>query len=86
MFSIRENALVCKYGDETLILKPWGKDSLRVVSKLMNEPDFPDWALLPAENLDSEIDFNNEEKRASICVGMIRADLRFDRGTALDSR
>ena len=81
MFSVRDNALVCKFNDETLILKPWGADSIRAVARLMDEPDFPDWALLPVDPVESVIEFDNEEKKASIAVGKIRADLAFGRGT-----
>ena len=45
MFLEAKNALVFKKGNETLMIEPWGEDSLRVRSTL--EPVFidRDWAL-----------------------------------------
>lgn len=45
MLATAKNALVLKKGNETLMIEPWGKDSLRIRSTL--EPNFidRDWAL-----------------------------------------
>lgn len=45
MLAVAKNALVLKKGNETLMIEPWGRDSLRIRSTL--EPNFidRDWAL-----------------------------------------
>ena len=45
------NALLREYASETLVIEPWGKDSLRVRSTMGPVLDEEDWALLPVEKL-----------------------------------
>lgn len=70
-FEKQGNSLCCRLNGETIRLIPWGKNSLRVVAKMINEPELPDWALLPQEEQQSEITLS--EKNASIRVGKIKA-------------
>ena len=65
------NALVYEYNGETLRIEPWGKDSLRIRSAMMNEIIDTDYALLPCENYNSEVRI--EENRAEIMHGKIKA-------------
>ncbi|WP_232531831.1 glycoside hydrolase family 31 protein [Microbacterium halophytorum] len=39
--------LIWRGGGETLVVEPWGRDSVRVRAALMREIDDDDWALLP---------------------------------------
>ena len=50
MLRRENNALVREYASETLVIEPWGKDSLRVRSTMRSSLDEQDWALLPAES------------------------------------
>ena len=50
MLRRENNALVREYASETLVIEPWGKDSLRVRSTMRPFLDEQDWALLPAES------------------------------------
>ena len=46
MFHQQNNALVREYAGETLVIEPWGKDSLRVRSTMRATFEGEDWALL----------------------------------------
>ena len=41
------NKLVHRWDGETLVVEPWGNNSLRVRSAVMREPEDTDYALLP---------------------------------------
>ena len=58
MLRRENNALVREYASETLVIEPWGKDSLRVRSTMSPFLDEQDWALLCAES--------SEEPKVSI--------------------
>lgn len=45
MFAKAKNALVFKKGNETLLIEPWGKNSLRVRSTLESVFTDKDWGL-----------------------------------------
>ena len=75
-FSLWKNGLCYKNAGETLTLVPWGKNSLRVRSAMMNEPIDTDYALLPPENCTVEI--NIDENQAVIANGKLRAVLTLD--------
>ena len=68
------NSLCYRYEAERVIIKPWGKNSLRVTaSKLAQMPD-EDWALLkPQDNTEPVI--NIYEDGATIQNGKIRAEI-----------
>lgn len=68
------NSLFYRYEAERVIIKPWGKNSLRVTaSKLAQMPD-EDWALLkPQDNTEPVI--NIYEDGATIQNGKIRAEI-----------
>lgn len=68
------NSLCYRYEAERVIIKPWGKNSLRVTaSKLAQMPD-EDWALLkPQDNTEPII--NIYEDGATIQNGKIRAEI-----------
>ena len=51
-FEIKENALIAKKGGETLIIEPWGKDSLRVRSTMFNDVTRNNWALTESPKCD----------------------------------
>ena len=45
LYTAEQNILKCSYQSENLWLIPWGDNALRVVSRFMNDPELPDWAL-----------------------------------------
>lgn len=53
--SREENRLVCRWDGETLIVEPWGENSLRVRSAMLREPEDTDYALLPQEPAEAVI-------------------------------
>ena len=74
MFYEAKNTLVFKKGNETLMIEPWGKDSLRVRSTL--ERDFLDlpWGLTQkVASCQAKIEKN--EQGASITNGRITAKI-----------
>ncbi len=73
-FEKTETRLIWRYGGETVIVEPWGKDSLRVLARLMGEPEETDYALLPCDKGEPEIEIG--EGWGSIANGRIRAEIR----------
>lgn len=68
------NSLCYRYESERVIIKPWGKNSLRVTaSKLAKMPD-ENWALLEPQN-NTEPVINIYEDGATIQNGKIRAEI-----------
>jgi len=69
-FEKQENTLRCRLNGETIMIIPWGKNSLRVVASLMSPPLLPDWALLePSKELLPNIII--EENQAFISMGKL---------------
>lgn len=71
-FERQGNQLIGRSLGETLVITPWGEDSLRVRSRLVQEVDDPRFALLdptPTQNVEIHI----EEERATLRCGKITA-------------
>lgn len=73
-FEKRENELIYRENGETVIVSPWGENSLRVRSAILSEPvEDNTGALLPVPELSGEI--NIEDMFATIKNGNITAKL-----------
>ncbi|MCR5117060.1 MAG: family 31 glucosidase [Lachnospiraceae bacterium] len=89
-FEIKENALIARKGGETLIIEPWGKDSLRVRSTMFNDVTGNNWALTENVKCDSKPEIKtflidhwvgdgtiDKRENASITNGRIRCEVNF---------
>lgn len=76
-FSQEGNDLIWRGHGETLVLSPWGQDSIRVRSALMGEVTDDRFALLDPENTDDPV-IEIDGESASICVGKLRAEITMD--------
>jgi len=65
------NRFIYRYDAETLWIEPWGANSLRVRATKMNHMQKEDWALIPQEYQEADIDIGDEE--CCIRNGNIRA-------------
>ena len=76
LFTRSENGLVWRYGGETLIVEPWGENSLRVRAAMMRDVEDDRFALLDPVGGHAEIFING----AMACIrnGNIRAVLEED--------
>lgn len=61
------NKLVHRWDGETLVVEPWGNNSLRVRSAVMREPEDTDYALLPQE--DTAVSITVGEEKSEIDLG-----------------
>jgi len=68
--------LIWRNRGETLVLTPWGKNSLRVRSKMMGEMEDDRWALFEPEKTEPVIRI--EDDRAMITNGEISAQILID--------
>jgi alpha-D-xyloside xylohydrolase len=73
MLRRENNALLREYASETLVIEPWGKDSLRVRSTMRPFLDEQDWALLRAESSEEPKISIGGDGRAAITNGRITA-------------
>ena len=71
IFTQENQSLIWESNGEILKITAWGLNSFRVRSSIMREIENTDFALLPQEQCDVEI--NIEEKKASISNGKIKA-------------
>ena len=69
-------SLIWRNAGETLMITPWGQDSLRVRSTLMGEIQDDRWALLEPEACSTDI--RVEDEYASIAIGKLRAEVTMD--------
>ena len=89
-FEIKENALIAKKGGETLIIEPWGKDSLRVRSTMAGDVTGNNWALTENIKCDAKPEIKtflidhwvgdgtiDKRENASITNGRIRCEVNF---------
>ncbi len=89
-FEIKENALIARKGGETLIIEPWGKDSLRVRSTMFNDVTGNNWALTENVKSDAKPEIKtflidhwvgdgtiDKRENASITNGRIRCEVNF---------
>ncbi len=75
-FEKKDNSLVCRKGNETLKIEPWGKNSFRVRSTLERKFSENVWGLTEeAESPAAEIKISEETNSASICNGKISAEV-----------
>ena len=70
------NRLIWRNNGETLIISPWGPDSMRVQSVLMGEIRDDRWALLDQQPTEAVLDIRDES--ASITVGKLTARITMD--------
>ena len=76
-FESDHGKLVWRNEGETLMIMPWGENSLRVLSGMMRETELTDFALLsPADEAQAIIKI--EERNAVICNGKITAEITMD--------
>ena len=68
-FSIKGQELICRNCNETLVISPWGKDSLRVRSMMMGEVTDERFALLEPEK--TEVEITIEDMKATMKNGNI---------------
>lgn len=72
-FEEKDGSLIFRQDGETLMLTPWGKNSLRIRSTFLGDIGEESAALLVQEQIIPEITI--EEKRATITNGKIKAEL-----------
>lgn len=72
-FSTSNHTLTWRSGYETLIIQPWGTDSLRVRATRNPELTSQDWALLPPTDTHPIIEL--QENTAIICNGQLQAEI-----------
>ena len=70
-FSKKDNSLIAKYGNETVLIEPWGKNALRVRATLYPTFSGEDKALMPAPKYNTKIEIR--ENSAEITNGKITA-------------
>ncbi len=69
---IKDNSLYWSWNGNYLSIRPWGKDSLRILAGIQPDGDCPpNWALLPAP--DVEVSFERDETSLTLINGKIRA-------------
>ena len=73
------NKLVHRWDGETLVVEPWGNNSLRVRSAVMREPEDTDYALLPQE--DTAVSITVGEEKSEISNGRLRAVMERETGS-----
>ena len=75
---IREEngSLICQKQSETLVIKPWGKDGIRVQSTVNNCIQSTDYALSQENNAKGQIQI--EDSSAHLINGNIKAELVFN--------
>lgn len=68
------NRLIRCYDRETLIIQPWGKDSLRVTATKLHDLSVPDWALLlPKDTAVANIEIHG--RSATVTNGNVRVEV-----------
>ncbi len=70
-FKIEGNKLIRKFDGETLVVEGYGKDSIRVRSRMMESVIDTDFSLLPQENNESSIVIEGD--KATVTNGKIKA-------------
>ena len=76
-FESDHGKLVWRNEGETLVIMPWGENSLRVLSGMMREPELSDFALLPP-SVEAQASIMIEDRKALICNGKITAEITMD--------
>ena len=76
-FESDHGKLVWRNEGETLVIMPWGENSLRVLSGMMREPELTDFALLPLAD-EAQAIIKIEERKATIRNGKITAEITMD--------
>ena len=69
-FFIEGDRLVWRGDGETVVVEPWGRDSVRVRARLMHDVLDHDWALLAADPVSATIEIEGE--RATLSNGRLR--------------
>lgn len=76
-FFEEEGRLVWRGNGEVLVLEPWGRNSLRVRSRMKGEVIPSHYALLPEPPEPSEVQIEAGEQKAFISNGKLRAELDY---------
>ena len=77
-FEEENGSLVFRENGETVMVTPWGEDSLRVRAVFLGDIAEGSAALLEPENKEEAVRIETGEDRASIANGRIRAELKVD--------
>lgn len=72
MLTKKDNKLIYSYDSETVVIEPWGKDSLRVRAWEQREMPLEDWALLPPQE-ENHSEIQVDQWKGEIVNGKIRA-------------
>ena len=80
-FEISNGSLICRNSGETVMLTPWGKNSLRLRAVFLGEIKEGEIALLPAEATEPHIEIHEDGRHAFITNGNITAYLHAMCGT-----
>lgn len=77
-FEVTGSRITWRGDGETLVVEPWGRDSVRVRAVMMGEIRDTDWALLPPAESDAEVEATGDDTGASAVLvnGRIRVVLR----------
>ncbi len=76
-FEQKNHSLIWRNDGETLMITPWGRNSFRVRSAMMHEPEDTDFALLPPQE-ESVSEISIDDSCASIQNGYIKAMVTLD--------
>jgi len=82
-FSVDGARLLWRGDGETVLIEPWGRDSVRVRARLMHDVADHDWALLPADPVDATIEVDAE--RATLTNGRLRVVVTSSTGIQLQT-
>ena len=67
--------LIWRSGGETLLVEPWGRDSVRVRATMMRDITDSDWALLAPDTAAHAVEIAIHDKTATLTNGNIRVEL-----------
>ena len=67
----KDNQLIWRYNGETLVICPWGENSLRIRSATMGDIEDTDYALIEQCEINAEIEIG--EKQSTIINGKVKA-------------
>ncbi len=71
----QDGRLVWRGGGETLVVEPWGRDSVRVRARVMGDVEDTDWALLPPSHDARDVAVEVRPDGATLVNGAIRVEL-----------
>ncbi|MBO4298738.1 MAG: glycoside hydrolase family 31 protein [Clostridia bacterium] len=77
-FTREGDSMIFRNNGETIVVTPWGRDSLRVRSAMMGEPRDDRFALLDPAPCPEDVEIAIEERKATLRNGKITARLEVD--------